>query len=52
LSDRLDYDRWAAKGSTTLQQRANQKVREMIETHRAERLPEDVLESVRAIVNR
>ncbi|MBS1252108.1 MAG: Glycine betaine methyltransferase [Anaerolineales bacterium] len=46
LMDRLDHHRWAANGSTTLQQRANERVREIIENHRAEPLPEDVVKSI------
>ena len=49
--DRFPYDRWAAEGAATLQQRANQKVRQIIETHRAESLPEDVLETLQAIIS-
>ena len=50
LFDRYDYRRWAAQGATALQQRANQKVREIIESHQAAPLPKSVVESVEAIV--
>jgi trimethylamine--corrinoid protein Co-methyltransferase len=43
LMDRQNYHRWAANGATTLQERANKKVREILESHRAERLPGDVV---------
>jgi trimethylamine--corrinoid protein Co-methyltransferase len=52
LSDRLDYHRWSAQGANTLQQRANQKVREIMESHRAEPLPRDVLESIESVVEK
>jgi len=52
LFDRLDYHRWAARGATTLQQRANRKVREIIERHRAEPLPIDVQETIESVINR
>jgi trimethylamine--corrinoid protein Co-methyltransferase len=52
LSDRYDYQRWAAKGATTLQQRANKKVREILESHRVEPLPQDVVEAIEAVVTR
>jgi trimethylamine--corrinoid protein Co-methyltransferase len=52
LFDRLDYHRWAAQGATTLRQRANQHVREIIESHRAEPLPGDVQESIESVIKR
>jgi trimethylamine--corrinoid protein Co-methyltransferase len=52
LIDRRNYQRWAERGATTLQQRANQKVRQILETHRAEPLPEDVAAAVWAVVRR
>jgi trimethylamine--corrinoid protein Co-methyltransferase len=52
LFDRLDYHRWAARGATTLQQRANRKVREIIESHRAEPLPAGVQESIESVIDR
>jgi len=51
VSDRFAYHRWAAEGATTLQQRANQKVREIIENHRAEPLPEEVVKRIDAIIS-
>jgi trimethylamine--corrinoid protein Co-methyltransferase len=42
LLDRLDFVTWSSKGSLTLQQRANQKVLEIIASHRAKPLPEGV----------
>jgi trimethylamine--corrinoid protein Co-methyltransferase len=52
LSDRNDYRRWAARGSTTLQQRANQKVREIIANHQPEPVPKEVVEKLNSIVAR
>ncbi len=42
LLDRLDFETWSARGSLTLQQRANQKVLDIIASHRAQSLPENV----------
>jgi len=42
LFDRLDFETWSARGSKTLQERANQKAREIIASHRAESLPHAV----------
>ncbi len=50
LFDRQNYYRWADDGATTLQQRANLKVRRIIEDHRAERLPEGVIRKIKAII--
>jgi trimethylamine--corrinoid protein Co-methyltransferase len=50
LIDRRSYQRWFDKGATTLQQRANQKVRQIIESHRPEPLPDDLAAAIRAVV--
>ncbi len=42
LLDRNDFDTWTSKGSSTLQERANQQVKDIIKTHRAEPLPAQV----------
>ena len=52
LLDRLDFETWSARGSLTLQQRANQKVKEIIASHRAQSLPEDVIARLENIVAR
>jgi trimethylamine--corrinoid protein Co-methyltransferase len=52
LFDRHDYRRWAAQGATTLQQRANLKVREIIESRRAEPLSEEIIQTLEEIINR
>ena len=48
--DRLNYHQWAANGATKLQQKANQKVRDILESHRAEPLPNDAIEAIRAVI--
>jgi trimethylamine--corrinoid protein Co-methyltransferase len=52
LMDRQNYERWAESGSATLQERANRKVRQILGTHRAEPLPEDVQQTLKAVVER
>ncbi len=52
LFDRLDFETWTAKGSLSLQERANQKVKEIIGSHRAEPLPSDVVARLEDIVVR
>lgn len=52
LVDRHSYQRWLDRGATTLQQRANQRVRHILETHRPEPFPEDVVSAVKAVVQR
>jgi trimethylamine--corrinoid protein Co-methyltransferase len=42
LFDRLDFRRWSEAGGTTLQARANEKVREILHSHCAEPLPKGV----------
>jgi trimethylamine--corrinoid protein Co-methyltransferase len=49
IFDRNNYHSWSAKGSFTLQQRANKKVLEIIENHRAEPLPQSVVQKLEAI---
>jgi trimethylamine--corrinoid protein Co-methyltransferase len=52
LADRRNYDAWAAAGATTLQQRANHKVWQILETHRPEPLPARALAEIRAVRDR
>jgi trimethylamine--corrinoid protein Co-methyltransferase len=52
LFDRNNYRRWATEGATTLQQRANLKVRELVESRRVEPLPRSTLDALQAIVER
>ncbi len=46
LLDRLDYQRWADQGSRTVQERAQEKVKEIIESHRADPLPADIVQKL------
>jgi trimethylamine:corrinoid methyltransferase-like protein len=50
LMDRYNDQRWAARRTTTLQERANKKVCTLLENQRAERLPDDVVAAVDAVV--
>jgi trimethylamine--corrinoid protein Co-methyltransferase len=43
LLDRLDYNRWTDQGGKTVQERANEKVKEIIEAHHADPLSADVV---------
>lgn len=52
LLDRRDYKGWSEAGSTTLYQRANQLVKDIIETHRPEPLPLAALQRIRAVTLR
>jgi trimethylamine--corrinoid protein Co-methyltransferase len=52
LMDRNNYSRWMDKGGTTLQERANRQVREILQDHRAPRLPARVVEVLDEIVQR
>jgi trimethylamine--corrinoid protein Co-methyltransferase len=50
LIDRQDHDAWAASGRKTFKQRANEKVRWILENHEPEKLPKDVTKDLRKIV--
>jgi trimethylamine--corrinoid protein Co-methyltransferase len=52
LLDRLDFETWSAKGSLTLQERAKQKVLEIIDSHRAAPLASQVVARLEDIVAR
>jgi trimethylamine--corrinoid protein Co-methyltransferase len=52
LFDRSDYQAWSMGGQHTLQDKANQKVLEIIDNHRAESLPRKVKEKLAAIIAR
>ena len=52
LIDRRSYQRGEDKGATTLQQRANQRVRQILEPPHTESLPDDVVTAVMAVVHR
>ena len=51
LIDRRVREDWEARGSTDLYQRSLQKARHVLETHRPEPLPDDVLARIRQIVD-
>lgn len=46
IFDRFDYPRWFDQGSRTVKQRANEKVKEIIANHRADPLPNDVVQKL------
>ena len=50
LIDRRMREDWQADGSTDLHQRATAKAREILETHKPEPLPDDVLAKMRSII--
>lgn len=52
IFDRLNYDRWETKGADSLQQRANQQVKEIVDSYKAEPLPVAVVAHLDEIVNR
>ncbi len=52
LMDRNNYETWVEKGKKTLGQRANERVREILETHAPEPLPEEVRGKLEAIIER
>ena len=52
LFDRFDFDTWKEKGATSLKDRANEKVRNLIENQRPESLPNSVVEAVHAVRNK
>ena len=51
IMDRLDYPRWEDSGSTTLQQRANRLVKDILDYHRAEPLSQNIIDKLEEIVN-
>jgi trimethylamine--corrinoid protein Co-methyltransferase len=51
IMDRNNYLRWQSEGGTTLQQRANREVREILADHRAERLPVGIVQQLEDIVS-
>ena len=52
LIDRHNYDNWQAQGAKTLEQRAAERVQKILDTHKPEPLPEDIVQAVHAIVER
>ncbi len=52
LNDRQSYDLWKESGSKTMEKRANEKTRSIIEDYQPEQLPKDVQQKIHAIVER
>ncbi len=52
LIERDNYANWQAKGSKTMEQRANERVQAILDKHEPEPLPSDVAQAVHAIVER
>jgi trimethylamine--corrinoid protein Co-methyltransferase len=52
LFDRASYETWSAEGGTTLEQRANLKVRSVLQDHPADPLPEGVRAALEALLAR
>jgi trimethylamine--corrinoid protein Co-methyltransferase len=52
LIDRQNHDNWLAQGAKTLEQRAAERVEEILAEHRPEPLPKDIAQAVHAIVER
>jgi trimethylamine--corrinoid protein Co-methyltransferase len=52
ISDRGNWQTWQKEGAKRYGQRLNEKVREVLETHKPEPLPTAVLENIRAIVEK
>jgi trimethylamine--corrinoid protein Co-methyltransferase len=50
LIDRRMREDWQADGSKDLHQRATEKARQILETHQPEPLPQDVLATMRSII--
>jgi len=48
----FERDQWQAKGAKTLEQRAVERVEEILAEHKPEPLPEDVAQAVHAVVER
>lgn len=52
IIDRSIYANWKAAGSKTLGQRANEKVKAILESHQADPLAPEIREKVRAVIDR
>jgi trimethylamine--corrinoid protein Co-methyltransferase len=50
LIDRRRRSKWEQAGGTDIYQRATEKAREILETHKPEPLPDSVLSTLRSIV--
>ena len=52
LISRLRYDAWVAEGSKSMGQRVKEKTQDIINNHQPERLPDDVLAQIQAVIDR
>lgn len=52
LIDRWTYEDWAAKGAKRLNERAKEKVTEILKSHEPHRLPEEIEEQVKAVTRK
>ena len=52
LTDRQTHDRWQAKGTTTMGQRAKAKIKHILETHKPQPLPPEVEQQIDHILAR
>jgi len=52
LLNRMDYENWKNSGEMTFSERANRKVREILENHKVKTLPESAALKIKAIVDR
>ncbi|HWQ40737.1 MAG TPA: trimethylamine methyltransferase family protein [Desulfosporosinus sp.] len=52
LINRLRYDGWKAEGSKSMGQRVKEKTQDIINNHKPEKLPDNVLKEIQAIVDR
>ena len=50
LFERGNYNQWQAKGAKDLGERATEKVDEILENHKPQLLPEDMVKALRKIV--
>jgi trimethylamine--corrinoid protein Co-methyltransferase len=50
LIDRRTREEWEASGSTDISERASEEARRILETHKPDPLPDDVLATIRSIV--
>ena len=50
--DRRVREEWEMDGGTDMYQRCNEKAKELVENHKVEELPSDVVDEIRAIVRK
>jgi trimethylamine--corrinoid protein Co-methyltransferase len=52
ITNRQTYDRWQAKGATSMGQRAKEKVRRILETHTPQSLPPEIETQIDELISR